>query len=47
MVTHVLGRLRQENWEFEASLAYLAGPCLTKQHTQKKEKKIRNTLPTG
>jgi hypothetical protein len=28
---HLLGRLRQEGWEFKASLDYIVIPCLKKE----------------
>jgi hypothetical protein len=42
---HLLGRLRQEGWEFKASLDYIVIPCLKKERKggrqREKEKKGR------
>jgi hypothetical protein len=35
---YALGRLRQEKWEFQATLGYIERLCLKKQKTKKKKK---------
>jgi hypothetical protein len=38
-ITPALGRLRQEDYEFQVSLGYTGRPCLKKKKKKPKEKK--------